>query len=82
MSKQRVLKKRSHGWEPTQRDLDTILNRLKHTGQENITHIEREHYAAVCKQYRELYPEDSTDSINYKYFTLIKHLRYIFKNTG
>ena len=40
MSKQRVLKKRSHGWEPTQRDLDTILNRLKHTGQESITHIE------------------------------------------
>lgn len=79
MSKQQVLKKRSHGWEPTQRDLDTILNRLKHTGQESITHIEREHYAAVCRQYRELYPEDSIDSINYKYFTLIKHLRYIFR---
>jgi len=73
------IKKRSQDWQPTQQDLDTIINRLKHTGQEGITHIEREHYAAVCKKYRELYPEDGLDSINYKYYTLIKHLRYVFR---
>lgn len=73
------IKKRSQGWEPTQQDLDTITNRLRHTGQEGITHIEREHYAEMCKKYREAYPDDDETSINYKYFPLIAHLRYVFR---
>lgn len=80
MAKKKVekLKKRSSDWEPSQRDLDLILNRLKHTGQENITHIERDKYAEACRRYRELYPQDGVDSINYKYFTLLNYMKYIF----
>lgn len=76
--KKSIIPVRATGWEPEQRDLDIILARLKHTGQEDITHIERDYYKKVCKEHLEKYPDDK-GSLSYKYFPLIKYLRHIFR---
>ena len=70
---------RSSGWEPSERDLNAILARLKYTGQEMITHIERDYYKQIGKDYLKRYPEDK-GTISFKYFTLVKYLRHIFRN--
>lgn len=75
---QKRYKQRDKGWEPSQYDLDAILNRLKVTQQDGISYLDRPRYLEICKEYREKYPQDGRDSINYKYFTMIKYLREIF----
>jgi len=72
------LRKRSNDWEPTQKDLNILLNRLEETGQKHIKAIEPEAFEKVCEEYKKHYPGDAEDSISYKYFTLYNYLRHIF----
>lgn len=74
------IKLKSEGWVPEQSDIDKILNRLEQTGQRGITHLDRDLYRNICAEYRKAYPDESVDSVSYKYFTLWKYLRIIFKN--
>lgn len=73
------LKVKADGWEPSQQDLDTIVNRLEITGQKGITHLDRDLYKKICREYREKHPEEDVKSVSYAYFTLVKYLRLIFK---
>jgi hypothetical protein len=73
------IKRKSEGWEPTQEDLDTIINRLKFTGQKGISELNKPLYKKICGLYKKMYPEDSVDSLSYKYFTTVKYLRNIFR---
>ena len=44
------LKVKADGWEPSQQDLDTIVNRLEITGQKGITHLDRDLYKKICRE--------------------------------
>ena len=80
VKKQTVIKTKADGWEPSQQDLDIILNRLKVTKQENITYIDRNLYRKICREYKTANPEEEGSSVSYKYFTLVKYMRHIFKH--
>jgi len=79
MAAKKKLNTKGAGWEPSERDLNIILSRLENTGQKTITHIDREYYTKVCKEYLKKYPKENKEGLSFKYFTLIKYLRHIFR---
>lgn len=73
-----VLWNSTSGWNPTQKDVDAIYNRLKHTNQEGIFYLDKALYDSIKAEYLESCPDDK-GSVEFKYYTTLLYLRRIFR---
>lgn len=70
--------KADSGWSPKEEDIQVILDRLKFTGQEGIFYLDESLFEQIKREYKEKY-DDPDDSVDFRYYTLLRYLRSIFK---